>query len=100
MTTVEIAPNPDLLSFLTPISVGLGFRPTPREADQVAELLSQDRSCRRSPTGPWSGPPVRTRSGLPALLGPACRQRDLALGLVISRVVAPASKLATLGWWA
>ena len=28
--------------------------------------------------------------GLPALLGPAGRQRDLALALVISRVVAPA----------
>jgi hypothetical protein len=38
--------------------------------------------------------------GLPALLGPACRERDLALALVISRVVAPASKLSTLTWWA
>src|SRR6516164_5600667 len=38
--------------------------------------------------------------GLPALLGPACGERDLALALVISRVVAPASKLSTLGWWA
>ena len=38
--------------------------------------------------------------GLPALLGPACPQRDLALALVISRVTAPASKLATLAWWA
>jgi hypothetical protein len=37
--------------------------------------------------------------GLPALLGPAGRQRDLALALVISRVAAPASKLSTLGWW-
>jgi hypothetical protein len=37
---------------------------------------------------------------LPALLGPACRERDLALALIISRVVAPASKLATLTWWA
>jgi hypothetical protein len=37
--------------------------------------------------------------GLPALLGPAGRHRDLALALVISRVAAPASKLATLGWW-
>ena len=36
---------------------------------------------------------------LPALLGPAGRQRDLALALVISRAVAPASKLATLTWW-
>src|SRR5262249_13824614 len=42
---------------------------------------------------------MAARLGLPALLGPACRERDLALGLVISRVVAPASKLATLCWW-
>jgi hypothetical protein len=40
------------------------------------------------------------RLGLPALLGPACRQRDLALALIVSRVVAPASKLSTLTWWA
>src|SRR5438477_3032845 len=38
--------------------------------------------------------------GLPALLGPAGRPRDLALALVISRVTAPASKLSTLTWWA
>src|SRR6266480_2685994 len=37
--------------------------------------------------------------GLPALLGPAGPQRDLALALVISRVAAPASKLSTLTWW-
>ena len=37
--------------------------------------------------------------GLPALLGPAGRQRDLALALIISRVVQPASKLSTLTWW-
>jgi hypothetical protein len=37
--------------------------------------------------------------GLPALLGPAGPQRDLVLALVISRVVAPASKLSTLTWW-
>src|SRR5712671_4742942 len=38
--------------------------------------------------------------GLPALLGPAGPQRDLALALIISRVAAPASKLSTLAWWA
>jgi hypothetical protein len=38
--------------------------------------------------------------GLPALLGPAGRQRDLALALIISRVVKPGSKLSTLAWWA
>jgi hypothetical protein len=37
--------------------------------------------------------------GLPALLGPACRQRDLALALIVSRVINPGSKLSTLGWW-
>ena len=37
--------------------------------------------------------------GLPALLGPPGPQRDLALALVISRAVAPASKLSTLTWW-
>jgi hypothetical protein len=39
------------------------------------------------------------RLGLPALLGPACRQRDLVLALIISRVVKPTSKLSTLTWW-
>jgi hypothetical protein len=43
---------------------------------------------------------MAVKLGLPGLLGPACAERDLALALVISRVVAPASKLATLAWWA
>src|SRR5579864_1699738 len=42
---------------------------------------------------------MAAKLGLPALLGPAGRARDLALALVISRVVAPASKLSTLAWW-
>jgi DDE family transposase len=42
---------------------------------------------------------VAQQLGLPALLGPAGRARDLALALVISRAVAPASKLATLTAW-
>jgi DDE family transposase len=37
--------------------------------------------------------------GLPVLLGPAGRQRDLAMALIVSRVVHPASKLATASWW-
>jgi hypothetical protein len=37
--------------------------------------------------------------GLPALLGPPGRSRDIVLALVISRVVRPKSKLSTLGWW-
>jgi hypothetical protein len=42
---------------------------------------------------------MAAKLGLPALLGPAGPQRDLALALVISRVVAPGSKLSTLTWW-
>jgi hypothetical protein len=42
---------------------------------------------------------MAVKLGLPALLGPPCADRDLALALIISRVVAPASKLSTLTWW-
>jgi hypothetical protein len=42
---------------------------------------------------------MAAKLGLPALLGPAGRARDLALALVISRVVRPGSKLSTAGWW-
>jgi hypothetical protein len=42
---------------------------------------------------------VAQQLGLPALLGPAGRMRDLALALIISRAVAPTSKLATLAAW-
>ena len=38
--------------------------------------------------------------GLPKLLGPPGRSRDLALGLIIARAVRPGSKLATSRWWA
>src|SRR6266852_4217069 len=43
---------------------------------------------------------MAARLGLPALLGPAGPQRDLAMALIISRVVRPGSKLSTLTWWA
>ena len=42
---------------------------------------------------------MAAKLGLPALLGPPGRHRDLALALIISRVVAPGSKLSTLTWW-
>ena len=38
--------------------------------------------------------------GLPAMLGPPGRDRDIALALVIARVCRPGSKLATTRWWA
>src|SRR6266702_3140779 len=37
--------------------------------------------------------------GFPALLGPPCRERDLAFALIISRIARPASKLSTISWW-
>lgn len=37
--------------------------------------------------------------GMPGLLGPEGPERDLAMGLIVARVVAPASKLATSRWW-
>jgi hypothetical protein len=42
---------------------------------------------------------MAARLGLPALLGPAGPHRDLALALIISRVIKPGSKLSTLTWW-
>ena len=42
---------------------------------------------------------MAAKLGLPALLGPAGRQRDLVLALIISRVIQPGSKLSTLTWW-
>jgi Transposase DDE domain len=42
---------------------------------------------------------VAKKLGLAELLGPPGPHRDLALALVISRVVAPASKLSTVDWW-
>jgi hypothetical protein len=42
---------------------------------------------------------MAAKLGLPALLGPAARQRDLILALIISRVIQPGSKLSTLTWW-
>jgi len=38
--------------------------------------------------------------GLPGLLGPAGRDRDIALALIIARACRPTSKLATTCWWA
>jgi hypothetical protein len=38
--------------------------------------------------------------GLAGLLGPACRHRDLVMALIVSRVIRPESKLATISAWA
>jgi hypothetical protein len=43
---------------------------------------------------------MASKLGLPALLGPAGRQRDLAVALIVARACKPGSKLATVRWWA
>lgn len=43
---------------------------------------------------------MASRLGLRELLGPACRERDIAYALVLSRAVRPRPKLATARWWA
>ncbi|MGO8895417.1 MAG: IS1634 family transposase [Streptosporangiaceae bacterium] len=43
---------------------------------------------------------IAAKLGLPAVLGPAGPHRDLAMALIISRVIRPGSKLSTLTWWA
>ncbi len=42
---------------------------------------------------------MASRLGLRALLGPACRDRDVAYALIVSRAVRPESKLSTARWW-
>ena len=37
--------------------------------------------------------------GLANLLGPACKERDIAYALVLARALRPASKRATVSWW-
>jgi hypothetical protein len=37
--------------------------------------------------------------GMAELLGPACKERDIAYALVLARVVHPRPKLATTKWW-
>jgi hypothetical protein len=42
---------------------------------------------------------MATGLGLRALLGPACRERDIAYALIVSRAVRPRPKLSTARWW-
>jgi hypothetical protein len=42
---------------------------------------------------------MASRLGLRELLGPACREQDIAYALVLSRAVRPKPKLSTARWW-
>jgi hypothetical protein len=63
-------------------------------ADEAVEIT------RSLPHGHVAAVVAQARAlGLPALLGPAGRARDLAFALIVARVCRPASKLATTRWW-
>jgi hypothetical protein len=70
------------------------------KGEQLVAAASQAEIGRSLPHGHvalvWA---MVRRLGLPALLGPPGRQRDLALALIVARVLRPASKLATTRWW-
>lgn len=71
------------------------------KGQQFVPAESQVSIARSLPHGHVAAVTAMARKlGLPALLGPSGRMRDLALALIVSRVVRPASKLSTLGWWA
>ena len=64
------------------------------DADAAFEIT------RSLPHGHAAAVPAMARTlGFPALLGPPGPHRDLAYALVLSRVLRPASKLSTAGWW-
>ena len=63
-------------------------------ADEGFELL------RARPHGHVAAVAAQAKAlGFPKLSGPACKERDIAYALVLSRVVRPKPKLATLSWW-
>src|SRR5271155_4795484 len=66
--------------------------------DHVIDLI--DAGLKGQQLVPAAVHAMAAKLRLPALLGPAGRQRDLALALIISRVIQPGSKLSTLTWWA
>ena len=85
---------------------------TPLPAEQI-ELLRRslkgehssprthgDHCLRSLPHGHVAAVMARPSVGPAGALGPGGRQRDLALALIVSRVVHPRTKLATLSWWA
>ncbi|MGH3971662.1 MAG: IS1634 family transposase [Mycobacterium sp.] len=63
----------------------------------VGSIATVERS---RPHGHLAAAAVMARQlGLSRLLGPASRSREVAMALILARAVAPASKLATIGWW-
>jgi Transposase DDE domain len=69
--------------------------------DEFVPAASHATVARSLPHGHVAAVTAQAKAlGLPGLLGPAGRYRDLAFALVVARVCRPASKLATTRWWA
>lgn len=70
-----------------------------RRALKGETFLSADEAfqvVRSLPHGDMAAVYAQARAlGFPDILGPACRERDLALALILARVLRPASKLAS-----
>jgi transposase len=68
-----------------------------------AALVEADSSCtieKSVPHGNVAAAHLMARKlGLPSLLGPECREREIAYALILARVVRPKSKLSTVRWW-
>jgi DDE family transposase len=70
------------------------------KGDRLVPAGSEFSITRSLPHGHVAAVAAMARQlGLPGLLGPPCRARDLVWALIISRVVRPKSKLATAAWW-
>lgn len=69
-----------------------------RNLVEAASVVTITRSL---PHGHLAAAAVMAKKlGLAGLLGPAGRHREIAMALILARTVAPASKLATISWWA
>lgn len=80
---------PEAIAAVKAVLAGQSLAP----ADAVATVV------RSRPHGHLAAAAVMANTlGMAALLGPACRDREVALALILARAVAPASKLATIAW--
>ncbi|MDQ6754126.1 MAG: IS1634 family transposase [Actinomycetota bacterium] len=78
---------------ITSIEAGL-------KGEQLVPAGSRATIARSLPHGHVAAVTAQAKAlGLPALLGPACRDRDIVLALIVARVCRPGSKLATTRWW-
>jgi hypothetical protein len=79
-----------------------GERFVPADGGDGESLGRNGFTIRRSlPHGDAAAAAVMAaKLGLADVIGPACRERDLVVGLVLARVCRPGSKLAATRWWA